>query len=190
MGAEHLAVDAEATPMTRAGSSMRSEPLLVVEGLKTHFRLPLGDVKAVDGVDLTVDRGRTLGIVGESGSGKTVLARTIMRLNIGSNVHTEGSVRYAGVDLLDVPKKKMRDYWGVEIAMVFQDPMTSLNPVVKVGRQLTEHLRHHLDLSRNESHETALALLKEVRIPEAEKRLDALPPPAVREACGNAFVSR
>lgn len=161
--------------MTRAGSSMRSEPLLVVEGLKTHFRLPLGDVKAVDGVDLTVDRGRTLGIVGESGSGKTVLARTIMRLNIGSNVHTEGSVRYAGVDLLDVPKKKMRDYWGVEIAMVFQDPMTSLNPVVKVGRQLTEHLRHHLDLSRNESHETALALLKEVRIPEAEKRLDAFP---------------
>ena len=147
----------------------------MVEGLKTHFKLPLGDVKAVDGVDLSVDRGRTLGIVGESGSGKTVLARTIMRLNLGVNVHTEGSVRYAGVDLLDVPNKKMRDYWGAEIAMVFQDPMTSLNPVVKIGRQVTEHLRHHLGLSKDEAKETALALLKEVRIPEAETRLNAFP---------------
>jgi len=132
-------------------------------------------VKAVDGVDLSVDRGRTIGIVGESGSGKTVLARTIMRLNLGVNVHTEGSVRYAGVDLLDVPKKQMRDYWGAEIAMVFQDPMTSLNPVVRIGRQVTEHLRHHLGLSKEEAKETALALLKEVRIPEAEARLNAFP---------------
>ncbi len=170
-----MAVDIDATPDSAAVQNLRNEPLLVVEGLKTHFKLPLGVVKAVDGVDISVDRGRTIGIVGESGSGKTVLARTIMRLVLGANVHTEGSVRYAGVDLLDVPTRKMRDYWGAEIAMVFQDPMTSLNPVVRIGRQVTEHLRHHLDLSKNEARETALALLKEVRIPEAEERLDAFP---------------
>jgi len=170
-----LSADTWATPGSATAQGLRNEPLLVVEGLKTHFKLPLGMVKAVDGVDLTVDRGRTIGIVGESGSGKTVLARTIMRLNLGANVFTEGSVRYAGVDLLDVPNKKMREYWGAEMSMVFQDPMTSLNPVVRIGRQITEHLRHHLGLSKEEAKETALALLKEVRIPEAEARLSAYP---------------
>jgi len=170
-----LAADTQIRAGSATAAGLRNEPLLVVEGLKTHFEVPLGVVKAVDGVDISVERGRTIGIVGESGSGKTVLARSIMRLNVGSNVRTEGSVKYAGIDLLEVPQKKMRDYWGSEISMVFQDPMTSLNPVVKVGRQLTEHLRHHLDLSKSDATETALALLKEVRIPEAEKRLRAYP---------------
>ena len=108
-----MAVETETASASAQG--LRNEPLLVVENLKTHFKLPLGTVKAVDGVDLSVERGRTLGIVGESGSGKTVLARTIMRLVLGANVHTEGSVRYAGVDLLAQKPRQMRDYWGAGI---------------------------------------------------------------------------
>ncbi|MCB0992457.1 MAG: ABC transporter ATP-binding protein [Acidimicrobiales bacterium] len=158
-----------------SNTSIANEPLLVVDDLKTHFRLKAGDVKAVDGVSLTLDRGKTLGVVGESGSGKTVLARTIMGLNLGANVQTSGSVLYQGREILGLKAKQMRNYWGREISMVFQDPMTSLNPVVKIGRQVTEHLRHHLDMDKDEANEVALQLLREVRIPEAKERLDSYP---------------
>ena len=110
------------------------EPLLVVDDLKTHFELPAGMVKAVDGVSFVLYPGRTLGVVGESGSGKTVLSRSIMRLNLGGNVHTTGSVEFEGIDLLAVPPKLMPDIWGLDMSMIFQDPMTSLDPVVKIGR--------------------------------------------------------
>jgi len=151
------------------------KPLLVVDDLRTYFEVPAGSVKAVDGVSLSLGRGRTLGVVGESGSGKTVLSRSIMGLNVASNAHTTGSVLYDGQELVGMPIKDMKHLWGASMAMVFQDPMTSLNPVVKVGRQLTEHMRHHLGLSKAEAKENAVELLRSVRIPEPEERFGNYP---------------
>ena len=158
------------TTWVTAGST-----LLRVEALHTSFDMPFGEVKAVNGVSFTLDHGRTLGIVGESGSGKTVLVRSIMRLNLGSNVTTIGSVEFNGRELLGIPMRQMQDLWGPELAMVFQDPMTSLNPLVRVSRQVTEHLHRHLGVSRDQARQTALELMREVRIPEPETRLRAFP---------------
>ncbi len=155
--------------------SRPSEPLLVVEDLRTHFIVPAGAVKAVDGVSLTLERGKTLGVVGESGSGKTILSRSIMGLNVVANAVTTGSVKYAGMELVGQSPKQMKHLWGVEMAMVFQDPMTSLNPVVKVGRQLTEHVRQHLGMNKAAAREVAVELLRSVRIPEPEARFDNYP---------------
>lgn len=152
-----------------------SDVLLEVTDLSTHFRVPAGLVRAVDGVSFQLERGRTLGVVGESGSGKTVLARSVMRLNTASNVVSAGSIRYRGEELVTKRSSEMRGYWGREIAMVFQDPMTSLNPVVKIGRQLVEHLRFHLGVSKSEARATAVELLRSVRIPEPERRLENYP---------------
>ena len=149
--------------------------ILRVEDLHTSFFLPIGELQAVRGVSFSLKRGRSLGIVGESGSGKTVLARSIMRLNLGSNVETSGSAFFDGRDLLALPLREMRRLWGTELAMIFQDPMTSLNPMVKIGRQVTEHLRQHEGVNRREARRTALDLLNEVRIPEAESRIDRFP---------------
>ena len=154
---------------------MSDRTLLTVTDLRTTFSIAAGVVQAVRGVSFTLDRGRTLGIVGESGCGKTVLARSIMRLNLGSNVTTTGTAEFAGRDLLSLPMADMHEMWGMELAMVFQDPMTSLNPLVRVGRQVTEHLRHHLGVGRAEAARTAVDLLNEVRIPEPEARLRAYP---------------
>lgn len=162
----------EATRLPRA---QHDEPLLVVENLKTHFQVEAGTVRAVDGVSFTLDRGKTLGVVGESGSGKTVLSRSIMRLNTAGNATTTGTVHYDGVDLMAKTPKEMKALWGKEMAMVFQDPMTSLNPVVKIGRQLTEHLRYHLGVSKSEARATGIELLRSVRIPEPETRIDVYP---------------
>jgi peptide/nickel transport system ATP-binding protein len=156
-------------------ASAADGPLLAVDDLRTEFVVPAGVVRAVDGVSLTLERGQTLGVVGESGSGKTVLSRSIMRLNVAGNARSSGSVRYDGVELLDKSPAEMRQLWGVELAMIFQDPMTSLNPVVKIGRQLTEHLRFHLDLSKSEARATAIELLRSVRIPEPAERFDSYP---------------
>jgi peptide/nickel transport system ATP-binding protein len=150
-------------------------PLLVVEDLRTHFEIDAGTVKAVDGVSFSLTRGKTLGVVGESGSGKTVLSRSIMRLNTGHNVVTSGSVRFDGQELIGRSPKEMRDLWGSELAMVFQDPMTSLNPVVRTGRQITEHLRYHLKVAKPEAKELAIELLRSVRIPEPEARFASYP---------------
>ena len=154
---------------------MSDRTLLTVTDLRTTFSITAGDVQAVRGVSFTLDRGRTLGIVGECGCGKTVLARSIMRLNLGSNVTTTGTAEFAGRDLLSLPMADMHEMWGMELAMVFQDPMTSLNPLVRIGRQVTEHLRHHLGVGRAEAARTAVDLLNEVRIPEPEARLRAYP---------------
>lgn len=151
------------------------EPALVVENLRTHFTVPGGAVKAVDGVSLSLERGKTLGVVGESGSGKTVLSRSIMGLNVASNAVTSGSVVYEGRELVGRSSKQMKELWGTEMAMVFQDPMTSLNPVVKVGRQLTEHVRIHLRVSKTEARSIGTELLRSVRIPEADERFDVYP---------------
>ena len=153
----------------------QTEHLLVVDDLRTSFRTPLGRVRAVDGVSFSLERGRTLGVVGESGSGKTVLSRTIMGLLPRRNVEVSGTVLYEGRDITGAPAKVMRGIWGTEMAMVFQDPMTSLNPVMKIGRQIGESLRHHLDMPKDQAREVTLALLKSVGIPEAERRLDQYP---------------
>src|SRR5438309_8580966 len=114
--------------------------LLEVVELRTAFKTPRGLARAVNDVSFVLDRGKTLGIVGESGSGKSVLSRSIMGLLPKHNVVREGTVRFEGTDLTHLSASAMREYWGTEMAMVFQDPMTSLNPVVKVGRQITESL--------------------------------------------------
>ena len=116
-------------------TSRRTETgtLLEVTDLKTHFRTPRGLVKAVDGVSFTLERGRTLGVVGESGSGKTVLSRSIMGLLGGKSLVREGSIRFEGQELIGLSAKQMRHIWGQEMAMIFQDPMSSLNPLMKIG---------------------------------------------------------
>ncbi len=149
--------------------------LLEVTDLRTSFRTPAGSVRAVDGVSLTLDRGRTLGIVGESGSGKSVLSRSIMGMLPKRNVTREGTVVYDGQQLTSLPDGKRRELWGTEMAMVFQDPMTALNPVLRIGNQITEGLRFHLGLDRRTARQNAVALLRSVGIPEPERRLKQYP---------------
>jgi peptide/nickel transport system ATP-binding protein len=147
----------------------------VVEDFTTHFDTPAGVVKAVDGVTFELERGKTLGIVGESGSGKTVLSRSVMGLLTAKNVIRTGSATYAGQELVGAPKDQLRALWGTEMAMVFQDPMTSLNPVLKIGRQITEGLRYHLDIPKDEAHEQAIQLLNSVGIPDPTRRIGQYP---------------
>jgi peptide/nickel transport system ATP-binding protein len=148
--------------------------LLEVTDLKTHFRTPRGLVRAVDGVSLTLDRGRTLGLVGESGCGKSVLSRSIMGL-LPSTADRQGEISFAGQRLDELGPAALREFWGTQMAMVFQDPMTSLNPVMKIGRQIAESLEVHTDMNKEQIRETALALLRSVHIPEAERRLKQYP---------------
>ncbi len=151
-------------------------PLLEVEDLRTWFDTPRGTIRAVDGVSLTLAEGRTLGIVGESGSGKTVLARSLMNLLPSrALIPAGGQVRFRGRDIRGLGVRPMRRLWGQEMAMVFQDPMTSLNPVVKVGRQITESLRYHLKLNRRDARAKAVELLRSVGLPAPERRIDEYP---------------
>jgi len=149
--------------------------LLEVRDLKTHFRTGRGLVRAVDGVSLSLERGKTLGIVGESGCGKSVLSRSIMGLLPRFNVVRKGKVVFAGRDISGLPASEMRHIWGTEMAMVFQDPMTSLNPVMKIGAQIEESLRYHLGMPRDDAVETAEVLLRSVGIPEPRRRLEEYP---------------
>jgi oligopeptide/dipeptide ABC transporter ATP-binding protein len=148
--------------------------MLEVENLSTTFDSDRGQVKAVQGASFTLERGRTLGVVGESGSGKTVLSRSIMRL-LPKSATITGKVSFLGRDLSDLSQRDMQDVWGTEMAMVFQDPMTSLNPVKRVGIQITESLDYHLGIKGKDAEETALALLRSVRIPEPKRRLREYP---------------
>ena len=150
------------------------EVLLEVADLHTTFSSDRGDVRAVRDVSITLRRGRTLGVVGESGSGKSVLSRSIMGLMPG-NATRSGSVRFGGTEILNADPKVMRTYWGDQMSMVFQDPMTALNPVLRVERQITESLHEHLDLSKKQAHDTALKLLTDVGIPEPARRLRMYP---------------
>jgi peptide/nickel transport system ATP-binding protein len=148
--------------------------LLEVDDVHTSFKTDRGLVRAVDGVSFSLERGKTLGVVGESGCGKSVLSRSVMGL-LPKNAVRDGSVMFEGREIGDADAKVMRHYWGTQMAMVFQDPMTSLNPVLKIGRQITESLRYHLDVSKDYAEETALALLQSVGIPEAQRRLNEYP---------------
>jgi peptide/nickel transport system ATP-binding protein/oligopeptide transport system ATP-binding protein len=152
------------------------EPLLRVENLRTVFRSSGGDVAAVDGVSLDVPRGRTLGIVGESGCGKSVLSLSIMRLLAHPGRIAGGRVLLEGRDLASLSSAAMRDVRGRDIAMIFQEPMTSLNPVHSVGFQITEAIRaHEPTASAAELRERGIAALKRVRIPSPERRFDEYP---------------
>ena len=149
--------------------------LLEVNDLKTYFKTDDGVVRAVDGVSFSVDKGQTLGIVGESGSGKSVTCLTIMGLNPKRTAMSTGTALWKGEDLLTASPQRLREIRGSEIAMIFQDPMTSLNPVHKIGDQLAEAMRLHEDVSKKQARARALELLKAVGIPRAERRLDDYP---------------
>jgi len=130
--------------------------LLEVDDLRTYFSSRRGDVHAVDGVAFSVERGRTLGIVGESGCGKSVTALSIMGLLAPNARIVSGSVRFEGRELTELSDRELEDIRGRQIAMIFQDPMTSLNPTLTIGLQLTETMRRHLDLSRDEARKRAI----------------------------------
>jgi oligopeptide/dipeptide ABC transporter ATP-binding protein len=150
-------------------------PLLEVVNLSTTFHSPRGNVRAADSVSLTLDRGRTLGIVGESGSGKSMLARSIMGLLTDPSISRSGEVFFNGQSISSLPAQRMRRLQGSSIAIVFQDPMTSLNPVVRIGRQLTESMTRHLNIGAAEARRRAIAGLAAVGIADPEQRLRDYP---------------
>ena len=150
--------------------------LLVVKNMQTHIASPRGLVRAVDGVSFTLDSGKTLGLVGESGCGKSTLALTLAGLlPAGAVVNKNGSIKLEGQNLLSLKPKALRDIIGNKISIILQDPMTSLNPVMKVGHQIMEGAFHHLKLDKQTAQRRALKLLMEVEVPEPERRLDQYP---------------
>ncbi len=152
-----------------------AEPLLEVRNLKVSFRTEDGVVRAVDGVSFTVSEGETLGIVGESGSGKSVTMMSVMRLIIDPNARFEGEVIYRGRDLMTLNQAELRQVRGSEIAMIFQDPMTSLNPVYRVGWQISEQIRAHERVSKQAARSRTIELLAAVGIPHPAERVDDFP---------------
>ncbi|MGD9737196.1 MAG: ABC transporter ATP-binding protein [Solirubrobacterales bacterium] len=154
---------------------MSAAPLLEVRDLRVGFATEGGLVQAVDEVSFDVRPGEVLAIVGESGSGKSVTAQTIMGLTRSKNSRIEGSVRLEGEELLDAPDSVLRRLRGDRVSMVFQDPMTSFNPVYRLGRQIAEVMRAHGDVSRAEGRARAIELFEAVGIPNAERRVDDYP---------------
>lgn len=152
-----------------------SEKLLEVKGLHTFFDTEAGMVKAVNGVDFHVEAGKTLGIVGESGSGKSVTAMSVIRLLDYPGKIYSGEVLYRGEDLTKVSEARMRSIRGNEISVIFQEPMTSLNPVFRVGKQISEALILHQKLSKKEARERSIQLLRDVKIPRPEVVVDDYP---------------
>ena len=151
-------------------------PLLEIKGLKTYFSTEEGLVRAVDGVDLRIERGETLGVVGESGCGKTVTALSIMRLiSEPPGKIVEGHILWEGKNLLDLPPGEMRKIRGKEIAMIFQEPMTSLNPVFTVGEQIAEAIRLHEGANRRQALEKTVEMLRLVKMPNPEQRVKEYP---------------
>ena len=149
-------------------------PLIEVKDLKVRFTQNGRTVRAVDGVNYSLQPGRTLAIIGESGSGKTVSSRAIMGL-LPSTARISGSAKFEGVELLGMSEKDLRTRRGPDFAMVFQDPARSLNPTMKIGTQITEAVRSHFEVSRDEAKQRAIELLKMVRLPSAETRFNEYP---------------
>jgi oligopeptide/dipeptide ABC transporter ATP-binding protein len=148
--------------------------LLDVEALRVRLPTARGFVTVVDGVDYRVEPGEVFGVAGESGSGKTMSMLALLGL-LPDGAVVEGAARWGGRDLLRLPRKQLRKVSGRELAMVFQDPLTSLHPMLSIGRQLTEHVRRHLGLDRRAAEQRARELLAEVRIPDPESSLHAFP---------------
>jgi peptide/nickel transport system ATP-binding protein len=149
--------------------------LLEVEDLKVHFETDDGLVKAVDGISYSVDHGQTLGIVGESGSGKSVSSLTVMGLTRSRNARISGTVRFDGKDLLTASDEEIRSIRGNDVAMIFQDPLSSLHPFYKVGAQIAEAVRAHRDVSKAQAWDRAIEMLDRVGIPEPRRRAEAYP---------------
>jgi peptide/nickel transport system ATP-binding protein len=151
-------------------------PLLDIRGLKTHFKTDDGWLHAVDGVDIAIDAGQTVCVVGESGCGKSVTAKTVMKLiDMPPGKIVAGQVLWQGRDLVPLGPEEMQKIRAKEIAIVFQEPMTSLNPVYSVGAQIAESIRLHEGLSKREAHNRAIEMLKLVNIPTAERRVNDYP---------------
>ena len=153
-----------------------SENILKVKDLKTYFYTASGVSKAVDGVSFEIAKGETLGIVGESGSGKSVTSKSIIRLlppRTGKIV--DGSIEFEGRDIIALNKKELLKFRGEDIATIFQDPMTSLDPVFKVGKQMVEMIVTHQKVTKQEAWNMAVEALRKVGIPEPEKRMEAYP---------------
>jgi peptide/nickel transport system ATP-binding protein/oligopeptide transport system ATP-binding protein len=149
--------------------------LLEVKNLRTHFPTRAGLVRAVDGVSFHVDEGELLGLVGESGCGKSITALSLMRLIGAPGRIAGGEIWFGGENLLAVSEERMREIRGDDIAMIFQDPMTSLNPVYTVGEQIAEALRLHRSLNRKQARDAAVAAMREVSIPDPARRADDYP---------------
>jgi oligopeptide transport system ATP-binding protein len=149
--------------------------LLEVNDLQTHFPTRAGLVRAVDGVSFYLDRGELLGLVGESGCGKSITALSVMRLIAPPGKIVNGEILFDGKDLLKLSDAAMREMRGDDIAMIFQDPMTSLNPVITVGEQIAEALRLHRKMSRKEARQATIEAMREVAIPDPARRLDDYP---------------
>src|SRR5262245_23852384 len=152
-----------------------AERLLEVKDLHVHFATEDGVVRAVDGVTWELERGKVLGIVGESGSGKSVTAMTLMGLTRGINSKFTGEVLYKGTDLLQIPEDQLEEYRGNELGMIFQDPMTSLNPVYRIGEQIVEAIQTHEKVDKRAAQKRAVELLRQVGIPNPESRVDDFP---------------
>ncbi|MCI8889161.1 MAG: ABC transporter ATP-binding protein [Hungatella sp.] len=150
--------------------------ILRVEGLKVYFYTASGVNKAVDGVSFTLKKGSTMGIVGESGSGKSVTSSSVMRLmQAKSQKIVDGSITFEDIDLLKLSQRELLKFRGDECCMIFQNPMTSLDPVFKIGYQMVEMIQEHQNISKKEAWNRAVEALKLVGIPEAEKRMEAYP---------------
>ena len=155
---------------------MSNEIVLAVKNLSVVFHTPDGDVAAVSDVSFDLRSGETLGIVGESGSGKSVTASSIMRLNNSITASTTGSILVSGVDILKADETDVRRVRGSEVAMIFQDPLSALNPYYTVGKQIAEaYLVHHPEVSKSDARAITLEMLKKVGIPNPEKRIDEYP---------------
>ena len=154
---------------------MSETTLLQVKNLHTSFYTDSGEVKAVNGISFNLDRGKILGIVGESGSGKSVTAYSLLRILTDTGRVTEGQVLFNGENVLEFSAQKMHTFRGSRISMIFQDPMTSLNPVYTVGNQLREAIRIHTDRTPAQVHERALEMLTLVGVNEPKKRLNQYP---------------
>jgi ABC-type dipeptide/oligopeptide/nickel transport system ATPase component len=149
--------------------------LLEVNNLQTHFPTRAGVVKAVNDVSFYIDEGELLGLVGESGCGKSITALSVMRLIAPPGKIVGGSIKFKGEELLTASGERMREIRGNDIAMIFQDPMTSLNPVFTVGEQIAEALRLHRNLNKKQAHEAAVEAMKEVAIPDPSRRVRDYP---------------
>jgi oligopeptide/dipeptide ABC transporter ATP-binding protein len=168
---------AEAIEKQGGGSaSAPGRPILEIEDLQTHFFTPAGAIRAVDGVSYSLRSGETLGVVGESGCGKSVTALSILRLvaNPPGRI-VGGAIRFEGTNLLDLTETEMERIRGNDISMIFQEPMTSLNPLMTVGRQISEAIVLHQGLSQRDATDQATEMLRRVHIPEPERRVHAYP---------------
>ncbi|MEE8350237.1 MAG: ABC transporter ATP-binding protein [Acidobacteriota bacterium] len=150
-------------------------PQIQVRNLKTHFFTEDGVVRAVDGISYSLNKGETLGLVGESGCGKSVSALSMMRLISPPGKIIQGEILLDGLNLLELPEPEMRRVRGNRVSMIFQEPMTSLNPVFTIGNQIMEAIRVHQDVSHNEARDLTIEMLRKVKIPAAETRVDEFP---------------